>query len=193
MIKKFPVVVVACLVFVGMSAPVFAQSHGEPPVKKLEQQFNDFFTLETTDDGEVKKYDSMDRLEEEMKSIMVWPLADRYLETYFYEENGKLYLKAMDGPVKLDLDKEYHMEKVDENHYTVTQDREGAQYGKHTVKINYSYEAGKWVLEDRSRMEREKGGEMPDTSTSLPVKTASGLLLTVVGALLLAGRKRLKV
>lgn len=189
--KKLSAVLVACLVVIGMATPVFADNHGKPPVEELEKQFNEFFTLETTDEGEVKKYDSMDRLEEEIKSIMVWPLADQYLETYFYEENDKLYLKAMDGPIKLDTDMEYHMEKVDANHYTVTQDRENQQYGKYTVKIDYSYEAGKWVFEDRRHIERGEGGEMPDTSSTLPMKAISGILLTAAGALLLVGRKRL--
>ena len=120
-------------------------------------------------------------------------MADDYLETFFYEENDKLYLRAMDGPVKLDTEMEYHMEKVDENHYKVTQDREGAQYGKYTVKIDYSYEAGKWVFEDRSRIEREEGGELPDTSSSLPLKMMAGVFITVASALVLVGRKRMNV
>jgi hypothetical protein len=193
MIKKMSIVLVACLVFAGMSSPVFADNHGKPPVKELEQQFYNFFTLETTENGQVKKYDSLARLEEEMKSIMVWPMADDYLESFFYEENDKLYLRAMDGPVKLDTDMEYQMEKVDDKHYTVTQDRKGAQYGKYTVKIDYSYEAGKWVFEDRSRIKRVEGGELPDTSSSLPMKTMTGLFLTVAAALVLVGRKRMNV
>ncbi|WP_198162718.1 hypothetical protein [Halobacillus mangrovi] len=86
---------------------------------------------------------------------------------------------------------EYQMEKVDANHYTVTRERSDELYGEYTVEIDYSYEAGKWVFEDRSQVERGEGGEMPDTSNALPMKAISGILLTAAGALLLVGRKRL--
>ncbi|MFG6117365.1 LPXTG cell wall anchor domain-containing protein [Halobacillus sp. MO56] len=193
MLKRFSAVVVMFLVaLTGFHNPVFADNHGETPVKELEQQFNDLIYLETTEDGEVKKYDSMDRLEEEMKSIMVWPLADHYLDTYFEERDGKLYLKEMDGPVQLNTDQDYTLEKVSDDKYKLTQQGENQLRGEYTLNITYSYEAGKWVFGDRMNhvSSSEGGGELPDTATSLPIVMASGGAVMAIGALLLIFRRK---
>lgn len=192
--KRFSVVVVVMFLvaLTGLHNPVFADNHGEPPVKELEQQFNDLIDLETTEDGEVKKYDSRDRLEEEMKSIMVWPLADHYLDTYFEERDGKLYLKEMDGPVQLKTDQDYTLEKVSADKYKLTQHGENQLRDEYTLTITYSYEAGKWVFGDRMNhvASSETGGELPDTATSFPIVMVSGGAVMALGALLLIFRRK---
>lgn len=191
MFKKFSVVLATLLVFTGLHNPVLAEGHGEPPVKDLEQQFKNLMDVEKSDDGEVKNYDSKSALEQEFKKIMVWPLADHYVDTYFYEENDKLYQKDMDGPPKLMEDKDYTLEKVSENHYRLTQKHDNELRGEYTLTINYSYEAGKWVFSDRmNQLGTDSGGEMPDTATNLPVMMMSGGAVMALGAFFLIARRR---
>ncbi|MFD1032462.1 LPXTG cell wall anchor domain-containing protein [Metaplanococcus flavidus] len=193
MLKKSVAAVIVLVMLTGLQMPVFADNHGEPPVRELEQQFRDLiYNLETAQDYEVVEYDSMARLEEEFRSIMVWPLADHYLETYFEERDGTAYIIPMDGPVQLNLDEDYTLEKVDDNTYELTQQGESALRGEYTLTITYSYEAGKWVFGDRMDhvSSSENGGELPDTATSLPSMMALGGIVMGLGALLLFFRRK---
>ncbi|WP_101845615.1 LPXTG cell wall anchor domain-containing protein [Halobacillus sp. Marseille-P3879] len=192
MIRMLSVVLFAFLVVFGFQTSVSADDHGEPPVEELEQQFNDLMNLETNDDGEVVNYDSKDRLEEEFKSIMVAPLADDYLDTYFYEENDKLYIEEMDGPYQLQTDQNYDLEKVSDSQYTLTQEGENQLRGEYTLTSDYSYEAGKWVFADRMDRVDDEGGSLPDTATSNPAMMAIGGMVTVLGAGLFLGRRKVE-
>ncbi|RLQ86700.1 LPXTG cell wall anchor domain-containing protein [Planomicrobium sp. Y74] len=192
MLKKLVVAVLVLVTLTGLQIPVFAENHGEPPVKELEQQFYDLIYMETAENYEVEQYDSLDRLEEDMKSIMVWPLADHYLDTYFEERDGNVYLIPTEGPIRLNMDEDYTLEKISDEEYKLTQHGENALRGEYTLTITYSYEAGKWVFGNRMDIvsSSEDGGEMPDTATSLPNAMAFGGALMAAGALLLISRRK---
>ncbi|SDM49985.1 hypothetical protein [Sediminibacillus halophilus] len=175
----------------GLHSSVSAEDHGNPPVEELEAQFNSLMDLETNEDGEVKKYSSKGRLEQEFKSIMVWPLADHFVDTYFEEKNGKLYKKEIDGPYRLQTDEDYSLEKINDSEYKLTQQGENQLRGSYTLTITYSYEAGKWVFADRMDHVSDQGGQMPDTATSLPTMMMFGIIISAIGLLVLTLRKRL--
>lgn len=125
---------------------------------------------------------------------MVWPLADHYVDTFFEEEDGKLIKIARDGPVRLLRDKEYNLEKINEDHYKLTQYNENNMRGEYTLTIHYKYEAGKWVFADRmnhvANESAENGDEMPDTATNLPTMMMIGGGVMLSGALILVARRR---
>ncbi|UOQ42847.1 LPXTG cell wall anchor domain-containing protein [Halobacillus salinarum] len=189
MFRKLSAVLIACVVFTTLHTSVFAENHGEPPVTDLEQKFKDLVKLEYGDHYQVKKYDSIERIEEEFKSIMVWPLADYYVDKIFYEKERKLYLRAIDGPFLHDIDrsKDYQLEKINDGHYKLTQEQDSGV----TLTIDYSYEAGKWVFSNRMNIiGSNEGGELPDTATSLPLAMAIGGVLMAGGLVLLALSRR---
>lgn len=190
--KKLVVAVLVLVTLTGLQIPVFAENHGEPPVKELEQQFYDLIYMDTAENYEVEQYDSLDRLEEDMKSIMVWPLADHYLDTYFEERDGNVYLIPTEGPIRLNMDEDYTLEKISDDEYKLTQHGENALRGEYTLTITYSYEAGKWVFGNRMDIvsSSDNGGEMPDTATSLPNAIAFGGALMAAGALVLISRRK---
>ncbi|RAZ79661.1 LPXTG cell wall anchor domain-containing protein [Planococcus halotolerans] len=192
MLKKLVVAVLVLVTLTGLQIPVFAENHGEPPVKELEQQFYDLIYMDTAENYEVEQYDSLDRLEEDMKSIMVWPLADHYLDTYFEERDGNVYLIPTEGPIRLNMDEDYTLEKISDDEYKLTQHGENALRGEYTLTITYSYEAGKWVFGNRMDIvsSSDNGGEMPDTATSLPNAIAFGGALMAAGALVLISRRK---
>ncbi|MBH0231154.1 LPXTG cell wall anchor domain-containing protein [Halobacillus yeomjeoni] len=190
MIKKLLVVFVTALVFTGLHSPVFAEDHGEPPVKDLEQQFKNVLMVETEEDGEVTKYDSMDEVEQELDAFMTKPLMDHYSEMYFMEENDKLYKKSLGYPIFVETDKDYELEKVSENKYKLTQEGSSQTHGDYTFEVTYSYEAGKWVFSKRSATQNENGGEMPDTATPAPMIMLAGAGIMLLGALALFTRRR---
>lgn len=194
MYRFLSALVVAGLVFMGMNTPVFADNHGEPPVKEMEQKFHELIHQETNEDGVVKNYDSKDRLEQEFNQHMLPEPARYYVDTYFKEDDGKLYLKSMDAPVEVMWDKDYTLEQVDDQNYKLTQTGENELRGEYTLTVHYTYEAEKWEFAERSvtkgANEGNKGGEMPDTATNLPTMMVIGSGAVLAGALLLVARRR---
>jgi LPXTG-motif cell wall-anchored protein len=183
-------VLVILLLALGFQGVVSAENHGEPPIMELEQQFENLIYQETTENGQLKNYDSMDKLEQDLKGIMVWPLADHYLDTFFYEENGNVYLVSRDGPISFMSDQEYHLEKINDKHYKLTQSGNNELSGDYMLTIDYKYEAGKWVFGERmDNAQADNGGQMPDTATSLPVMIVVGGMLMLIGALFMMRRK----
>lgn len=184
MLKKLVSILVAMLVMAGVPVAVFAEEHGEPPVEELEQQFHDLIFQEHEQDYELQNYDSLDALEFDMRSIMVWPLADHYLNQFFYEEDGNVYLVPTEGPIEINFDEDYTLEQISETEYQLTQESSNALWGDYTLTITYSYEAGKWVFSDRMDIvgSSDNGGEMPDTATSNPIMVLFGFLLFGAGA-----------
>lgn len=188
--KTFSSLLVALLLFTVFQFPAFAESHGEPPVVELEQQFQDLFYQETTEEGQVINFDTKSALSFEFRSIMTWPLADYYVDTWYYEENGQLYLEATEGPLGLDPQQEYTLTKITDDHYQLTQETESELYGNATLTIDYQYEAGKWVFADRMEViGNVGGGELPETATSHPLFILIGGALMLIGGIMVVSRR----
>lgn len=183
MLKNLISIITGLIVVMGAGSPVMAENVGKPPVKELEYRLKELTTLETNENFKVKKYDSKDRLEEEFKSIMVWPLAEYYLDHYFEEKNNNVYIIPTEGPTKINFQNDYNLEKLSDHHYKVTQHGSNQLRGDYTLTIHYKYEAGKWVMADRmNRVGLENGGPMPDTASSYPIMMISGLVMLAFGS-----------
>lgn len=191
MFKKMTVgLAMFLVVFAALHTSAIADSHGEPPVKELEQKFENLIFQET-EDNKLKNYDSIHKLEEDMNGIMTFPLTDYYLERFFIEQNGKLKIKATDGPILLNMDKEFTLEKMADDHYRLTQQGKNQLKGAYTLTIDYKYSAGRWVLADRMDIaDSEYGGQLPDTATSMPTMMMAGGMLMTIGALLIFRRRQ---
>lgn len=191
MTKKVISILAAVLVFAGLQSPVLAEEHGKPPVEELEQQFVDLIYQETAEDQEVQNYDALGALKQDLQGIMMAPLADHYLEEFFYEENDNLYLTARDGPIQLNTEEDYQLEQVNDTTYKLTQTSSNELHGDYTLTITYSYEAGRWVFADRMGIVgySDNGGELPETATSNPAMVLFGITVIGAGALMMLRRR----
>ncbi|WP_174727111.1 LPXTG cell wall anchor domain-containing protein [Mesobacillus harenae] len=190
MLKKLTAAFAILLMVAGIHSPALADNHGEPPIEELEAQFESFIFPEV-ENGMLTDYDSLDRLEQDMNGIMTFPLTDHYLDTYFIERDGDVVIRATEGPMLVDFDQDFTLEKVNNDHYKLTQTGHNQLRGDYTIEIDYSYEAGKWVFVDRMDIVgTESGGELPDTATSMPLMMLSGGLLMAFGAMMIFRRNR---
>ncbi|ARI76945.1 hypothetical protein [Halobacillus mangrovi] len=188
--KLFSIIVLGIMIL-GIHTTIHAENHGKPPVKELEQKFHNLIFQEIEEDQEinkVKKYDSKAALKEDLLEIMTSPLADSYLEQYFEEKDGDLYIIPQDGPQQLSFNHDYELEKVNDSYYRVTQPANDKLYTGR-IEVEYRYEAGGWVFANRmNRISTDAGGEMPDTSSSSPLRMIVGVILIGTGTGLIAFR-----
>ncbi|WP_181350364.1 hypothetical protein [Thalassobacillus sp. CUG 92003] len=190
MLKKFMSITLGVLLAFSFSSQVFADNHGEPPVDELEQKFENWVIQETDSNLQVKNFDSKAGLKNKLAEIMTDSLANYYVENYYYEEDGNLYIEEKDGPLMVQTDQDYELEAKSDNHYMLTQSGSNQLRDDYTLTVEYKYEDGQWMMEDRNDKIGSEGGEMPDTATSLPLVMSLGALMIVMGFGLTFFRKR---
>ncbi|WP_377890695.1 LPXTG cell wall anchor domain-containing protein [Alkalihalobacillus sp. R86527] len=199
-------VIITGVLFMGFQNTALAQDHGEPPVKELEAQFNEFLKVENEESVLISKgHDTMEELEQVFGQIMVPELAEIYVDSKFKEVDGKVMVLPQDGRLKIDFNREYDFTKVNENHYKLSQAATGDLYEGRTLKIDYIYESGEWIFGNRNDIlpevhvdgdtdegttDETEGDQLPDTATFFPTYIMVGVGVMLVGALLLLARKR---
>lgn len=194
--KRMIFVLALLVVSLSIPAVVVAEEHGEPPVEELEQQFYDLVYQETENAYQLRDYDSIDALEEDMNQVMAPELANYYLDLLFYEEDGIPYVVPTEGPFQLDMEAAYTLEQTGETEYRVTQSSVNALNEEFTLTIVYQYEDGNWYIADRIEAidySDNPGGEMPDTATVTPTMLLTGLILIGTGTICMARKRRLDI
>ncbi|UCZ53176.1 LPXTG cell wall anchor domain-containing protein [Bacillus shivajii] len=189
--KRFISILTVFILVFSYSASAIADSHGEPPIEELEEQFKNLIEVETDDDQKVVEFDSTEQFEQAFHQIMSDELADFYLGQYFKEDDDGYYHLPQDAPAYIDFEQEYTLEEVNNNQYHLTQSREDALRGEFTLTVHYEYANDQWIIADRNDLaDVEEGGELPDTATSYPLWTIAGLILAGTGVILIT-RKQL--
>ena len=168
-----------------------AQEHDEPPIKELDEKFQELIEVEYGDDFKATEYESKDELENAFHSIMTSELADYYLDRFFKFEDGEVYVLPQDGPLYINFDEEYQLEEQNENHYKLTQENEDEMRGEYTLSVQYEHQDGEWLMIDRNEIVGvEEGDELPETASSFFFWALMGLGIALSGAgIILFSRK----
>ncbi|WP_270180917.1 hypothetical protein [Alkalihalobacillus sp. CinArs1] len=206
MTRILSVLVMVTLLFMGFQNTASAHGHGEPPVKEIEEKFLGFYNNLNADPEThvVNNYHSMEEMEKVFAQIMVPGLAEAYVSEFFKEEDGKLLHRPQDGPSSIEFNSHYDLQKVNNNHYKLSQKLTGELHGGQTLTIDYIYQSGKWIFGNRNNIlpevhvdgstddnhDETTGDQLPDTATFFPTSIMVGVSVMLVGALLLVARKR---
>ncbi|MRG87806.1 hypothetical protein [Salinibacillus xinjiangensis] len=91
---------------------------------------------------------SIEDIKEEFRTIMSDELAEWYAESYYREENGEVFVVAMDGPTWLEADIPYDLEKISETKFKINQERDNEQLGHRIMSYVLIYEEGHWKVDD---------------------------------------------
>ncbi|WP_066173901.1 LPXTG cell wall anchor domain-containing protein [Bacillus marinisedimentorum] len=196
MSKKLASLLTAMFLVFGFSGAVLAENHGEPPVEELEKKFKDWVIQDADEDHKVKNFDSKEEFKSKLAEIMAMDVAEYIVNTWYYEEDGSLYIIPKDGPIFLNMEKDYILEEKGENEYKLTQEAENTLRGRYTLTIQYLKEDGNWIISNRNGVAdnegtgSESGGELPETATSLPMTMMAGAAAMAGGFAILFYRRR---
>lgn len=144
----------------------------EPNVAQVMEEYKSIFlgVAESADeDGKVKELDSKNELIAHFTSIMSEDLANWFADTYFQEEDGELFIRAMDGPTWLEQDQAYDVEKISEKEYEVIQERENELIGHVNMiyVLAYSETEENWIVQDIQSEDLDDSSD-PDESNDEP-------------------------
>lgn len=138
----------------------------------------------SSQDGQVADYQSKQELIDYFSSkVMSDDLATWYAETYFREENGELFIQAMDAPTWLQEDQPFELEKVNDQEYRVIQERNNALLGHVNMIYILAFQGNTWVVkeiqqETMNQNEASSGDEPNVTKKEAVVKVRQSLRIS---------------
>ncbi|RYG72967.1 hypothetical protein EU245_08485 [Lentibacillus lipolyticus] len=122
----------------------------KPSVEKMSHTFRNLFIQETDKEGRVKKYDSKSELVQALTEVATKDLAQVYVEEYYNEKDGKLYLEAKDAPAWINTKQPYQTKRVDSHTYQVIQEAKSELYGHYRLTVTFKFQEDHWVIQSRN-------------------------------------------
>ncbi|MCT2536530.1 D-alanyl-D-alanine carboxypeptidase family protein [Aquibacillus koreensis] len=117
-------------------------------IERLNQGFRESIVQATDDDQKVKNYASKDELIEDVTKYADQALAKEYVDLYYKEENGNLYLIPKEGPVLLQEEVPYEFGENEDGEYYVSQEDEDALRGSYYFYMTFTQKQDGWVIQD---------------------------------------------
>ncbi|GAA0316051.1 hypothetical protein GCM10008967_03270 [Bacillus carboniphilus] len=124
----------------------------EPPaVDELMSQYSDLAyakgTFKADDNLRVEQFSSKEELIEESSQFLSEEFAREVVDLRFEEKGDGVYVKAMDGPVTLDEEQDYNLEKLSESEYRATQQHSSELHGEFELVITFVRKDDRWVID----------------------------------------------
>ncbi|MRG87178.1 hypothetical protein GH754_12750 [Salinibacillus xinjiangensis] len=114
----------------------------------LIQSFRDQLIQETDEHLKVKNFNNKEELVNQLTKLADPELAKEYVDLFYKEENGDLYIIPKGGPVLLNKDLPYELAKNEGGLYYITQNNETEAKGKYSLYILFNQSDGKWIIQD---------------------------------------------
>lgn len=157
--KKLLILIITSLLLIGCSDPnnndttppiedVKDNFPGEIPVEDLINEFSDRLIVDTDDDYRVKDFKSKEELINNLSEIMNKEVAKDYVDIFYREDTDGVYLVPTEGPLLLNFDLPYELNKKDDTTYYAVQENETVLHGKYKLTILFKYSNEKWIIED---------------------------------------------
>ncbi|SHN22950.1 hypothetical protein [Gracilibacillus kekensis] len=105
--------------------------------------------IENTDnEGAIAGYETKADLKAELTTIMSDVLAESFVTHYFEEDNGKIYVVAMDAPVWFDEEQEYSFEQINDTEYEIVQKQSDELVGNVRMTYVITLEEDDWIVSE---------------------------------------------
>lgn len=158
----------------------------EKPEFDAEKIMNNYKTTfmslaqEANKDGKLTSIETKKQLMSYLQQIMSKDLASSYADMYFRVENDGVYMKAMDAPTWLDQSQTFEIEKVNENEYKVTQERNNELLGHVNITYEIILKNDSWLVADIQTKKVESNTkpqiDKEDNSEHISKKNAEALV-----------------
>lgn len=124
----------------------FTHELSHDQIVSLTDQFMETLVQETNERNQVIHFDTKSVLLEEFEKITTKEVAADYVEFYFTEKNGELYIKPTETPPWFNENSDYDM--IHEGNHTVKVIQENTTdlYGTYTIMIEFKWKDGQWRI-----------------------------------------------
>jgi hypothetical protein len=115
-------------------------------IVRLTNEFMDILVQETDENYQVKAYLNKASLLEAFNTVTRKEVAKSYVDHYFYEENGALYIIPTETPPWFDKQNEYDVIQLEKNKVLVQQENQSELYGEYGIDIVFTYADQEWKI-----------------------------------------------
>ncbi|SER99471.1 hypothetical protein SAMN04487944_114127 [Gracilibacillus ureilyticus] len=109
-------------------------------------QFMDTLVQEIDEENRVVKFRTKDSLIDEFDSIATKEVVRPYVDYYFVEQNGELFIIPTETPAWFIKDNEYEKDTISDNKVELTQENETDLYGPYTIQVLFEKIKGQWKI-----------------------------------------------
>jgi hypothetical protein len=119
-----------------------------PPVILLTKRFMNQLVQEVDHEYHVINFHTKAALIESFSAIASTTIAKKFVDTFYYEKEDKLYIIPTETPPWFMEENIYQTEIKNQKHYVIKQANTTDLYGDYTIIIDFMYENGRWRIEN---------------------------------------------
>lgn len=119
-------------------------SHEE--IVRLTDEFMNILVQETDENYQVKDHVDKESLVKAFDSVSTKEVVKPYVNTYYYEENGVLYIIPTETPPWFDKQNEYDVLQLEQNKFLVKQENQSDLYEDYKVDIEITFVEPEWKI-----------------------------------------------
>lgn len=144
--------------FVGFGNNVMINKENIPPeltkdqAMIIEQHFFDkTLNLEKVGQSvEIKNFKTKEALIEDISEIAHESLVTEFVDEFYIEKDGKLFVISRGAPAKILPDSPYEFNQIDDFTYEIIQDEADMMRGNYRLRVEFKYIDNQWKINDRN-------------------------------------------
>ncbi|WP_053074974.1 hypothetical protein [Ornithinibacillus californiensis] len=122
----------------------YAITHDQ--IVQLTDNFMDILVQKTDENYQVKDHHNKASLIEVFKSVISEEVVKPYVDYYFHEKNGALYIIPTETPPWFDKQNEYDVIQLENNKVLVQQKNQSELYGDYSLEIEFTFADQEWKI-----------------------------------------------
>ncbi len=130
----------------GMPIQEMHQLISQDEIVNLTDEFMNILVQETDEDYQVKAYEDKASLLQAFYHITTEEVVKPYVDTYYYEQNGALYIIPTETPPWFDKQNDYDVLQLEENKILVKQENQSDLYGAYRIDLELTYATPGWKI-----------------------------------------------
>lgn len=115
----------------------------------IEDDFMARLFPEKSDEGLIEKFKTKDELVKSVSKRSEEYLAKSFVDTYYEESEDGLYIRPMDGPVRILKDEPMKLDKISKEEYELVQEGNSDLRGRYTFIVRFIKRDKEWIIKER--------------------------------------------
>lgn len=115
-------------------------------IVQLTDLFMHTLVQETDKNYRVLEYPDKESIVDAFKHITTEDVVKAYVDYYFFEENGALYLVPTETPPWFDKQNGYDVVQLDKSTFLVKQDNQSELYGEYGIELEFTFLDQEWKI-----------------------------------------------
>ncbi|MBS4220502.1 hypothetical protein KHA96_19555 [Bacillus sp. FJAT-49711] len=113
---------------------------------QYKESFDSLVNEANENNGQITSFHTKREIQQHFSIIMTDDFAASLVDTYFNEQDGNVFIIAIDGPAWLMEDEDFTVQKVENNYYTATQEQNNISIGHVLLTYHFQQVDGNWVI-----------------------------------------------